>query len=102
MIKGSSAVVAAGEDIRERDNGEIHFVTYLSPSILQALFEALADHTQRALGNERVSLRVETQVSGPQKGGECSSFGDEADVAFICALSFVWLRELRPPPVDLL
>ncbi len=95
-------MVAAGEDIRERDNGEIHFVTYLSPSILQALFEALADHTQRALGNERVSLRVETRVSGPHKGGECSSFGDEADVAFICALSFVWLRELRPPPVDLL
>lgn len=87
-------MMAPGEDIR--------FVTYLSPSIPRALFEALADHVQRTLGHERVSLRIEAEVSGPQKGGECSSFGDEADVAFMCAPSFVWLRELRPPPVELL
>ena len=86
--------MAAHEDIR--------FVTYLSPSIPQALFEALADHVQRALGHERVSLRVESRASGPQKGGECSSFAEEADVAFMCAPSFIWLRELRPPPVELL
>ena len=89
--------MVAGENIQE-----IRFVTYLSPSIPQALFEALVDHVQRTLGRERVSLRVETQVSGPQKGSECSSFGDEADVAFMCAPSFVWARELRPPPVELL
>jgi phosphonate transport system substrate-binding protein len=87
-------MMAADEDIR--------FVTYLSPSIPQALFEALADHARRALGLERVSLRVESQASGPQKGGECSSFAEEADVAFMCAPSFVWLRDLRPPPVELL
>jgi phosphonate transport system substrate-binding protein len=80
----------------------IRFVTYLSPSIPQALFEALADHVQRALGHERVSLRVESRASGPQKGSECSSFVEEADVAFMCAPSFVWLRDLRPPPVELL
>ena len=78
---------------------DIRFVTYLSPSIPQAIFEALADHVQRALGHVRVSLRVESQSSGPQKGGECSTF---ADVAFMCAPSFVWLRDLRPPPVELL
>jgi phosphonate transport system substrate-binding protein len=87
-------MMAAEEDIR--------FVTYLSPSIPQALFEALADHVQRTLGHARVSLRVEPRVSGPQKGGECSSFADEADVAFMCAPSFVWLRDLRPPPAELL
>jgi len=92
----------AGEDIRERNLEEIRFVTYLSPSIPQALFEALADHLQRTLGRERVSLRVEAQVSGPQKGSECSSFGDEADLAFMCAPSFVWALELRPPPLELL
>ena len=84
----------AGEDIR--------FVTYLSPSIPQALFEALADQVQVALGHERVSLRVESRVSGPQKGGECSSFAEAADVAFMCAPSFIWLRDLQPPPVELL
>jgi phosphonate transport system substrate-binding protein len=87
-------MMAADEDIR--------FVTYLSPSIPQALFEALADHVQRSLGHEGVSLRVESQASGPQKGGECSSFAEEADVAFMCTPSFVWLRDLRPPPAELL
>jgi phosphonate transport system substrate-binding protein len=83
-------------------NQDIRFVTYLSPSIPQALFEALADHVQRALGHEQVSLRVESQASGPLKGGECSSFAEEADVAFMCAPSFIWLRDLRPPPAELL
>lgn len=87
-------MMAADEDIR--------FITYLSPSIPQALFEALADHVQRALGQERVSLRVESRASGPQKGGECSSFAEEADVAFMCAPSFIWLRDLKPPPMELL
>ena len=81
---------------------DIRFVTYLSPSIPQALFEALADQVQCTLGLERVSLRVESRVSGPQKGGECSSFAEEADVAFMCAPSFIWLRDLQPPPVELL
>ncbi|MDP8944512.1 MAG: PhnD/SsuA/transferrin family substrate-binding protein [Actinomycetota bacterium] len=87
-------MMAADEDIR--------LVTYLAPSIPRTLFEALAEHVQRALGCRRVALRVETRASGPQKGGECSSFAEEADVAFMCAPSFVWLRELRPPPVELL
>ena len=86
--------MAADEDIR--------LVTYLAPSIPRTLFEALADHVRRALGCRRVALRVETRASGPPKGGECSSFAEEADVAFMCAPSFVWLRELRPPPVELL
>ena len=80
----------------------IRFITYLSPSIPQDLFEALADHVQRALGHERVSLRVESRASGPEKGCECSSFAEEADVAFMCAPSFIWLRDLQPPPVELL
>ena len=87
-------MMSADEDIR--------FVTYLSPSIPQALYEVLADQVQCALGLERVSLRVESRVSGPQKGGECSSFAEEADVAFMCAPSFIWLRDLQPPPVELL
>src|SRR5215207_6710855 len=87
-------MMAADQDIR--------FVTYLSPSIPRALFEALADHVQRVLEHEQVLLRVESRASGPQKGGECSSFAEEADVAFMCAPSFIWLRDLQPPPVELL
>src|SRR5215211_1062198 len=93
-LRRCRGMMAADEDIR--------FITYLSPSIPQALFEALADHVQRALAHERVSLRVESRASGPQKGGECSSFAEDADVAFMCAPSFIWLRELQPPPMELL
>ena len=81
---------------------EIRLITYLSPSIPRALFEALTDHLQRALGRERVSLEVETRFSGPQKGDQSSSSGDEADVSFMCAPSFFWMRELQPPPMELL
>jgi phosphonate transport system substrate-binding protein len=89
-------------DLHERSARGIRFVTYLSPSIPQAFFEALTDHLQRFLENEQVSLRIETRVSGPRRGYECSSFGDNIDVAFMCAPSFVWLRGLRPPPAELL
>jgi phosphonate transport system substrate-binding protein len=89
-------------DHHERSAHEIRFVTYLSPSIPQAFFEALVDHLQRSLGREQVSLRIETRVSGPRRGYECSSFGDKVDVAFMCAPSFIWLRRLRPPPAELL
>jgi phosphate/phosphite/phosphonate ABC transporter binding protein len=85
-----------------QNGGEIRFVTYLSPSIPRALFEALADHLQRSLGGVQVSLRAETRISGPRMGEECSSFGDEIDLAFMCAPSFVWLRNLRGPPAELL
>jgi phosphonate transport system substrate-binding protein len=89
-------------DHHERRAHEIRFVTYLSPSIPQAFFDTLADHLQRSLGSEQVSLRIETRVSGPRKGYECSTFGDRVDVAFMCAPSFVWLRNLRLPPAELL
>lgn len=84
---------------RDSDLEEIRFVTYLSPSLPQALFETLADHAQRALGGIRVSLRVEIRASGPQKGDEGFY---QADVAFMCSPSFHWLRQLRPSPVELL
>jgi len=90
------------EDGRHPNPREIRFVTYLSPSIPQALFRALADHVQRALGTERVSLRIETRASGPQSREELSCSGEGADVAFMCAPSFHWLQELDPPPMQLL
>ena len=91
---------SATEAASEQNTHEIRFVTYLSPSIPRALFEALADHLQRFLG--QVSLRVETRASGPRKGAECSSFADEVDVAFVCVPSFVWLRQQRSPTAELL
>src|ERR687895_1444232 len=65
---------------------ELRFVTYLSPGIPQAFFEAVVDHVRRTLGYERTSLRVEERVSGPEKGVEDPFSRGEADVGVhVCA-----------------
>lgn len=81
---------------------ELRFVTYLSPGIPQTFFEAIVDHVRRTLGLERTSLRVETRFSGPVRGTRDPFSSGEADVGFMCSPSLVWLRELHPPPVELL
>ena len=91
-----------GGDSRREHRGEIRFITYLSPSIPRELFEAIVEHVRRTLGCARTSLRVETRVSGPERGSADPFSGDEADVGFMCLPSFVWLRELRPPSAELL
>jgi len=80
---------------------ELRFVTYLSPGIPLAFFEAVVEHVRLVLG-QRVSLSVESLVSGPVKGSGDPFATGEADVGFICAPSFLWLRELEDPPVELL
>jgi len=79
----------------------LRFITYLSPGIPRAFFEAVVDHARRTLGR-RASLQAETRVSGPERGTEDPFSRDEVDVGFMCSPSFLWLRELRPPPVELL
>jgi hypothetical protein len=79
---------------------ELRFVTYLSPGTPSAFFEAVVEYVRRALGR-RASLSVQTQVSGPMRGGDPFSKRD-ADVGFLCSPSFFWLRELERPPVELL
>ncbi len=81
---------------------DLRFVTYLSPGIPQEFFEAIVDHVRRTLGRERVSLRAETRVSGPERGTQDPFSSGDCDVGFMCSPSFVWLRELKPPPIELL
>jgi phosphonate transport system substrate-binding protein len=50
----------------------------------------------------RASLSVETRVSGPMRGGDDPFSKGEADIGFVCAPSFFWLREMENPPVELL
>lgn len=79
---------------------ELRFITYLSPGIPRAFYEAAVEHAGRMLA-QRVSLTTETQVSGPVRGGEDPFSKGEADVGFMCAPSFLWLREMEEPPVEL-
>ena len=86
------------EDVRT-----LRFVTYLSPSIPRGLFEVLLVHCRRRLGHDvAASLQVETRVSGPERGTADPFSDGEADVGFVCSPSYLWLRERRPPPVELL
>ena len=80
---------------------ELRFVTYLSPGIPRAFFEVVVEHVRRTLGR-RASLSVETRVSGPMRGGDDPFSKGEADIGFVCAPSFFWLREMENPPVELL
>ncbi len=80
---------------------ELRFVSYLSPGIPRAFFEALVEYVRQALG-QRASLSLETRVSGPMRGTEDPFSRGEADVGFMCAPSFFWLREPEDPPVELL
>ena len=80
---------------------ELRFVSYLSPGIPRAFFEAVVEHVRHALG-QRASLSVESRVSGPVRGTEDPFSKCEADVGFMCAPAFFWLRELEDPPVELL
>jgi ABC-type phosphate/phosphonate transport system substrate-binding protein len=78
----------------------LRLLTYLAPSLPEGLFDALAHHVADHLGVE-VELRCDRTRSGPRPG-EPEPFSDgEADVAFLCATSYVWLTERTPRPIEL-
>lgn len=78
----------------------LRFITYLSPGIPTEFFTAIAEHVGRELG-VAASLRVETGLSGPPKDSDDPFSRGEADVGFMCAPPFLWLRERGTPPVEL-
>lgn len=79
---------------------ELRFVTYLSPGIPRSFYEAILEHVGRTLGI-KVSLATETRISGPVRGGADPFSKGEVDVGFMCTPSFLWLREMEEPPVEL-
>jgi len=80
---------------------DLRFVTYLAPSLPEDLFAAISEYVGRAVGLP-VSLRCETRTSGPPPD-EVDPFSSGAtDIGFMCAPSYLWLSELRPPAVRLL
>ncbi|CAN5515013.1 MAG: phosphate/phosphite/phosphonate ABC transporter substrate-binding protein [Actinomycetota bacterium] len=85
---------------REAHSSELRFITYLSPGIPEKYFEAVADHIGRELG-VKISLRAETGLSGPPKGSDDPFSRGGADIGFMCAPPFLWLRERDEPPVEL-
>ena len=86
----------------------IRLITYLSPGLPLALFGAVADHLRRSpsLGGRGIALTSEERVSGPgrvsvERSEDPFSRG-EADVGFLCAPTYLGLRERECPPAELL
>jgi ABC-type phosphate/phosphonate transport system substrate-binding protein len=78
----------------------LRFLTYLAPSLPRELFELVARHAGEALGVP-VELAVESRFSGPPRGAPDPFSSGEADVGFLCAPPYLWLRERDPSPVEL-
>jgi len=86
----------------------IRLLTYLSPGLPLAIFGAVADHLRRwpGLGGPPITLASEERVSGPGRGSvgrsEDPFSRGEADVGFLCAPTYLALRERERPPAGLL
>ncbi len=86
----------------------LRLLTYLSPGLPLALFGAVADHLRRCpdLGGQRIALASEERASGPERGSvdrsEDPFSRGEADVGFLCAPTYLRLRERHSPPAELL
>jgi ABC-type phosphate/phosphonate transport system substrate-binding protein len=87
---------------------ELRLLTYLSPGLPLALFAAVADHLRRCpeLGSRRITLASEERISGPERSSvdrsEDPFSRGEADVGFLCAPTYLRLREREHPPAELL
>lgn len=80
---------------------ELRFLTYLSPGLPLEIFEAVASRAGSHLGLP-TSVAVESGYSGPA-GAERDPFSTgEAEVGFMCAPPYIWLRDGEDPPVELL
>ena len=86
----------------------IRLLTYLSPGLPLDLFGAVADHLRRCpgLGGRGIALASEDRVSGPERSSvgrsEDPFSRGEADVGFLCAPTYLTLRERERPPAELL
>jgi phosphonate transport system substrate-binding protein len=86
----------------------IRLLTYLSPGLPLGLFGAVADHLRRCpgLGGRGIALASEERVSGPERSSvgrsEDPFSRGEADVGFLCAQTYLALRERERRPAELL
>lgn len=75
-------------------------LSYLSPSMPQQLFVALANHLEVSLGTD-IELAFDSSRSGPRLGEDEPFTSGVVDLAFLCATSYIWLSSRPTPAVDL-
>jgi hypothetical protein len=79
----------------------LRLISYLAPSIPRGFFELVAKTIADGCG-VAVDLRFDEEISGPLPGDDNPFADGSADVGFVCAPTFRWLRrdlELLPVPV---
>lgn len=79
---------------------ELHLRTYLAPSLPLALFELIAARLGEAIG-VRTRVSTDARSSGPMRGGPEPFSTGEVDLAFVCSPALLWMREISPPPIEL-
>ena len=76
-------------------------ITYLSPGIPLEFFEAITHYLGKVVG--RVGqLESDERISGPMHGEHDPFAAGRADLGFVCSPSFLYLRSLATPSVELL
>ncbi|HWS72762.1 MAG TPA: PhnD/SsuA/transferrin family substrate-binding protein [Thermoanaerobaculia bacterium] len=70
---------------------QLTLITYLAPSLPEELFRRIADRIRNATSLP-THLLFETRISGPLEGDAEPFSSGVADVGFVCAPSFRWLR----------
>jgi phosphonate transport system substrate-binding protein len=79
----------------------LRLISYLAPSIPHRFFELIAKVISEGTGMD-VQLNFNEQISGPIEGDENPFTSETADIGFVCASTFRWLKkhlELLPVPV---
>ena len=64
----------------------LRLISYLAPSIPEELFRLVAKHLD-------ASIEFETRISGPLEGDDDPFADGRADVGFVCAPTYRWMRE---------
>jgi phosphonate transport system substrate-binding protein len=90
----------SGPNDRREVMSVLRLVSYLSPSLPEGLFEAVARRISETTGI-RTSLRFERQTSAPSPAEDPFSSG-RTDIGFLCSPGYVRLSQTHPPAVTLL
>ena len=93
-----NAHIYAEEHIPKQD---IHFKTYLTPSIPQELYKLIADYINKTTCLN-IILSFELIHSGPPKNMFDPFSSEKIDIAHICSPPFIWLTAHDEPSVELL
>jgi len=70
----------------------LRFLSYLAPSIPHELFALVARHVADRCEVE-TSIEFDTTISGPLEGDDDPFADGRADVGFVCAPTYRWMRD---------